>query len=440
MMAVVSDAVQTGAPEERIRKIATEEDVLSLLGIFRLDRNERAREALLVCHKPLVEKVARRFVDTGEPLDDLVQEGYIGLLTAIDLFDTSFSVKFSTYAHHLITGQIRHYLRDRGTIIREPAWSQDLRRIIKKKSAELASNHHREPTLSELAQACNLSEEALGEVLQAEQVSKVVSLDGFAEDDSPAVDPDKIRSLRHVSFQMPMEERIVLEEMVSNLKHIEQRVVHDFFFMDLSQTEIAKGLSVSCNYVSHLLKSAVKKMGKSLAYTELQERQLRQKQVAAQGAEAGEGSIVDRVTGLYTAGHYTRRMEEEIVRAQRYVQELSTVWVRCTNFDEYADRLGSDWAERTMSSIGAATRDCVRRCDIAAHLDESVFAVILPHTGEGARIVRDRLLSTLSEVEYPRGAQLEFRGAYLLIPRDGSSARAVCENAAYELQRPMVAV
>jgi RNA polymerase sigma-B factor len=437
-MATAIQPLEACAGEDQVRKTASEDDILCLLTKHRMDRNERAREALVVYHRPLVEKVARRFVDTGEPMDDLVQEGFLGLLTAMDLFDSSFSVKFSTYAHHLITGQIRHYLRDKGTIIREPAWSQDLRRVVKKTSADLTSQHHREPTLSELAKACNLTEEALGEVMQAEQVSKVVSLDGFTEDDAPAMDPDKIRSLRHVSFQMPLEERIVLEELVSNLKNIEQRVIHDFFFQDLSQTEIAKALGVSCNYVSHLLKSAVKKMGKSVAYTDLQERQLRLKQTIAPGADFGEGSIVDRVTGLYTAEHYVRRMEEEIVRAQRYVQELSTVWFRCTNLDEHVVRLGSEWAERTLYDIGATISECVRRCDMGAHISEPVFAVILPHTGEGARVVRDRVLSTLGEVEYPRGARLAFRGASLVIPQDGSSAREVCENAVNELHRPLV--
>lgn len=438
-MATVTERQNEQAAEPQARKTASEEDILCLLTKYRLDRDERAREALVLYHRSLVEKVARRFVDTGEPMDDLVQEGFLGLLTAIDLFDTAFSVKFSTYAHHLITGQIRHYLRDKGTIIREPAWSQDLRRIIKKTSADLSSKHNREPTLSELAKACNITEEALAEVLQAEQVAKVVSLDGFTEDDAPAVDPDKIRSLRHVSFQMPLEERIVLEDMVANLKQIEQRVVHDFFFQDLSQTEIAKTLGVSCNYVSHLLKSAVKKMGKSLAYTELQERQLRQKQSVQHGADLGEGSIVDRVTGLYTGEHYVRRMEEEIVRAQRYLQELSTVWFRCVNFEEYLGRLGTEWGERTLFSVGAALNEAVRRCDVCAHLGDGVFAVILPHTGDGAKIVRDRVLSTLGEVEYARGARLDFRGAALIIPKDGASARAVCENAEYELRRPLVA-
>lgn len=435
-MAAMSATINAKVSEPSAQRSNQEEEVLRLLRRFRLDRDEQAREALVLMHKSLVEKVARRFIDTGEPMDDLVQEGFLGLLTAIDLFDMSFSVKFSTYAHHLITGQIRHYLRDKGTIIREPAWSQDLRRTVKKAAANLSSQLRREPTTAELAAAVNLTEEALGEILQAEQVAKVVSLDGFTEDDSPAVDPDKIRSLRHVTFQMPLEDRIMLEELISNLKQIEQRVVRDFFFMDLSQTEIAKALGVSCNYVSHLLKSALKKMGKSMAYTELQERQLRQKSEAA--ANDSEASIVDRTTNLYTAEYYGKRLDEEIARARRYGQELATVWVRCENFEEYQARLGADWTENSLYDIGASLRDGVRKCDVVAHLGGGTFALILPHTGDGAKIVRDRLLSSLGVIEFARGARLDFRGVYLTVPSDGSSARALCETAAYQLSLPLV--
>lgn len=436
-MVVTTPDENQEATEQAARSLA-EQDVLRLVGRYQLDRDERAREALVIHHKSLVEKVARRFLDTGEPMDDLVQEGFLGLLTAIDLFNSNFSVKFSTYAHHLITGQIRHYLRDKGTIIREPAWSQDLRRTIKRTAADLASQGNRDPSLAELASACNVTEESLSEVLQAEQVAKVVSLDGFADDDAPAVDPDKIRSLRHISFQMPLEDRIVLEELVGNLKQIEQRVVRDFFFLDLSQTEIAKALGVSCNYVSHLLKSAVKKMGKSMAYTELQERQLRQKQTSTGGHGDAESSIVDRVTNLYTAEYYMKRMDEEIVRSRRYGQDLSTVWIRCTNFAECEARFGSDWADGALYAIGAALRAGVRRCDIICHLGEGTFSLILPHTGEGAQVVRDRTLSSLGTNEYGRGAQLAFRGVTLVIPRDGGSAREICENAEYQLTIPLV--
>lgn len=431
-MSVIT-AAKTAKKQEAPPRETTDRQVMQLLDRYRLDRSESAREALVLIHRPLVEKVARRFLDTGEPLEDLVQEGFLGLLTALDLFDSEFSVKFTTYAHHLITGQIRHYLRDKGTIIREPAWSQDLRRTIRKTAADLTCKMKREPTIAELAAACNVTEDSLSEVLQAEQVAKVASLDGYTDEDSPAVDPDKIRSLRHVSFQMPLEDKIVLEELVANLKQIEQRVVHDFFFLDLSQTEIARALGVSCNYVSHLLKSAIKKLGKSMAYAELQERQLRQRRASD---EDHESSIVDRVTGLYTASYYMKRLEEEIARSRRYRQDLSTVWVRALNFAECQARFGVDWGDRTLHTIGCSLREGVRRCDIVCHLGDATFAIILPHTGDGAKVVRDRTLSSLGAIEYGRGASLEFRGVSLGISSELNSVRALCETAEYQLMVP----
>jgi RNA polymerase sigma-B factor len=423
--------------DTRPRVTLSDAEVLDFVRQFQETQSDALRETLVRQHLPLVEKVARRFIDTGEPLEDLVQEGALGLLTAIDLFDGKYNVKFSTYAHHLVTGQIRHYLRDKGNIIREPAWSQDLRRSIKKAAADLSSKLNREPTTAEIAKACNLTEEALAEVVSAEQVAKVVSLDGFTEDDTPAVDPDKIRSLRHVSFQLPMEDRIVLEELVGNLKQIEQRVIHDFFFMDLSQTEIAKSLGVSCNYVSHLLKSAVKKLGKSMAFTELQERQLRQKTAMASGLDDGEGSIVDRTTNLYTREYYDQRLDEELMRARRYGQDLSTVWIRCENIHEVQERLGAEWVDRTLAVIAVSLKGSVRRCDILAHWDTGTFGALLPHTGDNGTIVRDRLLSTLTEVDFGRNVNLQFRGVCLVVPDAGSSVKEICENAEAQLSAPI---
>jgi RNA polymerase sigma-B factor len=430
---VESMSASPAPPPERTR---TEEETIQLIAMVQRYRDEDARERLVRAHTPLVEKVARRFLDTGEPLEDLMQEGFLGLLTAIDLFDTNYSVKFTTYAHHLITGQMRHYLRDKGTIIREPAWSQDLRRTIKKAAAELASRLQREPTTAELAEACNLTEEAVSEVLAAEQVAKVVSLDGFTEDDAPAVDPDKIRSLKHTSFQLPLEDRIVLEEIVSNLKSIEQRVVQDFFFRDLTQTEIARSLGVSCNYVSHLLKSSLKKLGKSIAFTELQERQLRKRTAVTTDYEE-EISVVDRVTGLYTAGYYERRMDEEIARSRTMGYELSSVYLACEDLSDAQARYGVEWTERTLSSIAQIIKGSIRRCDIAAHFGDGTFAIILPHTGEGARVVLDRLLSTLTNTDMGRGVTLHFRGVALLVPTDGSSARDLNGRAGATLSAPL---
>ena len=97
----------------------------------------------------LVQSVARRFSGLGESLDDLIQEGSIGLLKSVDLFDPERGVKFSTYACHLITSQIQHYLRDRGRLIRQPAWVQELNTKVSRATEQLAQELGRDPQLAE---------------------------------------------------------------------------------------------------------------------------------------------------------------------------------------------------------------------------------------------------------------------------------------------------
>ena len=88
------------------------------------------RDHLVLVHASLVDYCARGFLASGEPVEDLVQEGYIGLVKAVDRYDPDKGIKFSTYACHLISGEIRHYLRDLGRLIHEPGWHSELRQRI----------------------------------------------------------------------------------------------------------------------------------------------------------------------------------------------------------------------------------------------------------------------------------------------------------------------
>ena len=114
---------------------------------------ERAvyRDQLVRLHLPLVEHFARRFLNRGEPFDDLLQVGTIGLIKAIDRFDTERGVEFSTYATPTIVGEIKRHFRDRGWAIRVPRRLQELRLSITSATAELTQEHGRSPTVSELA-------------------------------------------------------------------------------------------------------------------------------------------------------------------------------------------------------------------------------------------------------------------------------------------------
>ena len=117
---------------------------------------DAARDDLVHLHLPLVEHCARRFRNRGEPLEDLVQVGTIGLLKAIDRFDTERGVEFSTYATPTVLGEIKRYFRDKGWAIRVPRRLQELRMQINGVSAELTQTLGRSPTPRELAEADRL--------------------------------------------------------------------------------------------------------------------------------------------------------------------------------------------------------------------------------------------------------------------------------------------
>src|SRR5579872_4114922 len=127
-------------PNETGRRLSDQE-IHALLRDYKVTRQQAIRDRIVMQFANLVESIARRFAGAAEPTEDLVQEGYIGLITAVDGYNADKGVKFSTYATHFIIGQIKHYLRDRGKIIKEPAWLQELNqkvaRVIESLSQEL---------------------------------------------------------------------------------------------------------------------------------------------------------------------------------------------------------------------------------------------------------------------------------------------------------------
>jgi RNA polymerase sigma-B factor len=121
-----------------------------------IDRS-RARGALVELHLPLVEHCARRFVNRGEPFEDLVQVGTIGLIKAVDRFDAERGIEFSTYAVPTILGEIKRHFRDKGWAIRVPRRLQELRMSIASATSELAQRLGGEQTPAELADQLDVS-------------------------------------------------------------------------------------------------------------------------------------------------------------------------------------------------------------------------------------------------------------------------------------------
>lgn len=378
------------------RRLADQE-VHELLRQYKKERQQNIRDRIILQYGNLVESVARRFSGAAEPTEDLVQEGYIGLITAVEGFDADKGVKFSTYATHFIIGQIKHCLRDRGKIIKEPAWLQELNQKVSKVIESLSQELGRIPTNAEIATMVGMSEESVQELLTTREVFKVASLDGGGEqeEESPSYNMDRVQVDRKVEFQLPIEEKVVLDTALKKLKDLENKVIREFYFRDRNQTEIARSLGISCNYVSHILRNSTKKLKKIMVTDELKEAQMEvqllRKRMEEQSARAQDLTVVDPQTRLYNRKYFQNRLEEELSRASRYGHPVSLVLVRFPGYEHVSRAYGTIKAEETVRGAAALIRESVRKVDIVTRYDQQSFAVILPHTGDSVSVVGARL-------------------------------------------------
>src|SRR6187200_3314340 len=131
------------------------------------DRRGECRDELVRLHLPLVDHCARRFMNRGEPLDDLVQVGTIGLIKSVDRFDTDRGVEFSTYATPTIIGEIKRYFRDKGWAIRVPRRLQELRMSISAVTGDMSQDLGRSPTPREIADKLGVSVEEVLEGIES---------------------------------------------------------------------------------------------------------------------------------------------------------------------------------------------------------------------------------------------------------------------------------
>lgn len=208
----------------------------------------------------LVVGIAREFLHSNEPLEDLIQVGYIGLLNAVHNFDLKRGNKFSTYATYLIKGEIRHYIRDKHGTIKIPQWIQELNYRVNRAEKRLVEQKGRFPTIRELAEELNISEEGIGEVLKARNSMSYVSIDHArrADDPRPTIDVKKIRSLRREPF--PWEQRVQIMTAIDRLTDLQQEVIHGLFYNQKSQTEVGEKLGFSQRQISRLKKRALQEL------------------------------------------------------------------------------------------------------------------------------------------------------------------------------------
>jgi RNA polymerase sigma-B factor len=214
--------------------------------------HQAARDALVTLHLPLVQFLARRFRDRGEPVDDLVQVGTIGLIKAVDRFDIERGVEFSTYATPTIVGEIKRHFRDKGWAIRVPRRLQELRMAIGQATAELSQKSGGSPTVAELAHHLGISEDEVLEGLEGSQAYSTSSLDAqLGPDEEGAQLSDRLGEDDPELEQI--EYRESLKPLIAALPARERRILVLRFFHGMTQSQIAEEVGVSQMHVSRLL-------------------------------------------------------------------------------------------------------------------------------------------------------------------------------------------
>jgi RNA polymerase sigma-B factor len=211
------------------------------------------RAQLVDQHIGLVEFLARRFRNRGEPLEDLVQVGTIGLLKAIERFDLEREVEFSTYATPTIVGELKRHFRDKGWAVRVPRRLQELHLELTKVVGHLGQDLGRSPTVAEIAQTMGTTEETVLEGLEIAQAYNFTSLDAplDTEDGGTTSFADQLgeadEHLEHLEY------RASLAPEMAKLPERERRILYLRFFKGLTQSEIAEKLDISQMHVSRLL-------------------------------------------------------------------------------------------------------------------------------------------------------------------------------------------
>ncbi len=232
--------------------------VVRLIEAYRDRGDRRAIERVISLNARVLNLLVRRYAgSSGEPHEDLLQVGYVGLMKAVNGYRTDSEARFGSYAYSMMEGEIRHHLRDTA-LVKRPRWARSLYRQVSEATERLAAELGRPPVAEEIAREANVTPEGLAELAKLFRNTDVFSLDAGGEDEE--ADLSAIRSLHQESFSLPIEDRIVLEQAMASLSELQRKVVYLFFYKDLSQTEIGGMLSLPQRKISRVLASATKSM------------------------------------------------------------------------------------------------------------------------------------------------------------------------------------
>lgn len=219
--------------------------------------DKEARDQLVTENMGLIWSIVRRFGGRGYELEDLFQIGSIGLIKAVDKFDTSYDVKFSTYAVPMITGEIKRFLRDDGMIKVSRTLKETVVKVQRAKE-QMSKSDGREPTIEEISKEIGVTSEDIVLALEAGSEIESIYKTIYQGDGNSILLIDKIEERKNANDTLI--NKMVLSQIIESLSAKERMIIEMRYFEDKTQTEIAKELGISQVQVSRLEKKILERM------------------------------------------------------------------------------------------------------------------------------------------------------------------------------------
>lgn len=232
---------------------------LQLLQEYKQTGTARLRNQIVEINLGLVRKEAHYWVNQcKETYDDLLQVGSIGLINAIDKFEIGKGYAFSTFAIPYIRGEIQHYLRDKGSVMKMPRRWFALMQQAGGITRDLQAKYQRQPTESEIALALDIPVAEWQEIKLAYQNRQPVSLDcPVGNDDEPSSLADLLPDKHYQSFQLSQEDRLRVQQSLVSLEQHTRQILEFVFLHDLTQKQVAERMDISVITVSRHVKKGI---------------------------------------------------------------------------------------------------------------------------------------------------------------------------------------
>ncbi|MDK2800693.1 MAG: polymerase sigma-B factor [Clostridiales bacterium] len=228
-----------------------------LFTIYHKTKDTFLRDQIIHKYLYIVDILTKKFLNRGVEYDDIYQVACIGLLQAVERYDVSKGVKFSSFATPTIIGEIKRFFRDKGNIIRVPRRIYEIYQKVNHARQALSQNLGRPPKVEEIAQYLNLSEETILEVIESANANTVQSLEQSVYSDDKATLQELVGE-EDTTFSA-IEDRDFIEKSLSQFGEAEKEFIKQRYFKGKTQKQIAELLGVSQMYVSRMERKILEK-------------------------------------------------------------------------------------------------------------------------------------------------------------------------------------